>query len=78
MKFKMSTKHFYYTKEPDRVIDDIKADHPLAQFYKTVIDYNSIIDLSFMNIGESILVIAIRNRDSFEKQVICNSYRRVE
>ena len=78
MKFKMSTKHSYYTKEPDRVIDDIKADHPLAQFYKIIVDYNIIIDLSLLAIGESILVIAVKNRDSFEKQVICNSYQRME
>ena len=40
-------------------------------------NYNDIIDLSYLKIKDRVLVIAIKNQDSFEKQVICNSYTRV-
>ena len=78
MKFKVSTKECCYTKQPDRVIKDIRRRHFDSRFYKKVVAYNDIVDLSYLAVKERVLVIAIQNRGSFEKKVLCNAYTRVE
>lgn len=77
MKFKVSTLKFYYVKDTQEAINDIKQTYKRRQFYPAVVDYNDEIDLSYLKINESVLVIAIKNKESFEKQVICNAYNRI-
>ena len=77
MLFKVSTLDHGYTKHPDLLINNLKKQYSKKRFYKQVVNYNDIIDLSFLSINEDILVIGIQDKGS-EKYVICNAYKRVE